>query len=221
MKKNIILTILLGLALPLFILANGSHGLSVEDVLGEIMSSQNVSEVTSISCQDVTDEQFEELGEAVMSVMHPDEQQHELMDQMMGGEGSESLKTMHIAMGENYLGCGTGVMGGGMMGGTDMMSMMMGGGERGGMMNGGGGIMENMMGWNSWGIGSGWSWFGWIFMILFWILVVTGIVALVKWLIGQTGERGKEKSALDVLKERYAKGEINKEEFEEKKKDLS
>ena len=218
MRKIIFtLTLITTVIFPAFVSANGDHSLSIDDVLSEIMSSQGVDEVASISCQEVTDEQFEELGEAVMSVMHPDEQQHELMDQMMGGEGSESLKAMHIAMGENYLGCGTGTMGGGMMGGMDMMSMMMGGG---GMTNGGGGMMGNMMGWSNWGIGSGWGWFGWIFMILFWILVVAGIVALVKWLIGQIGERGKEKSAPDVLKERYAKGEINKEEFEEKKKDL-
>ena len=97
-----------------------------------------------------------------MSIMHPDEGEHELMDQMMGSEGSESLKAMHITMGQNYLGCSGGTMGSGMMG-SGMMSMM--------------------MGWNNGGMGTGWSWLGWIFMILFWILVVLSIIALIKWII--------------------------------------
>ena len=60
-------------------------------------------------------------------------------------------------------------------------------------------------------------------MILFWGAVIYAIV----WLIrgpkdGRYHPRDWErsKSALDILKERYAKGEINKEEFEAKKKDL-
>jgi uncharacterized membrane protein len=205
MKTIFFLTTLIFL-LAIAILANGHHDLSLDDILREIMRSQNVNEMSEIDCQKITDGQFEELGEAVMSIMHPDERQHDLMDQMMGGEGSESLKAMHITMGERYLGCGIGSMG--------TMSMMQMMGESGNS------AMGNMMNWSNWGFGAGWPWLGWVLMILFWILIIVGIVVLIRWLINQIRGETTSKSPLDILKERYAKGEIDKKEFEEKKRDL-
>ena len=73
----------------------------------------------------------------------------------------------------------------------------------------------SMMGW-------GGGWIALLFMIFWWAIVIAVIVGLVRWFSGNhTWRHGHGKSALDVLKERYAKGEIDKKEFEEKKRDLN
>ncbi len=79
-----------------------------------------------------------------------------------------------------------------------------------------------------WGWGMhpmGWMWGAWgigmmLMMLVFWGLVITGIVLAIRWLATQ-GRESRQDSALDILRQRYARGEINREEFEAKKRDLS
>lgn len=62
--------------------------------------------------------------------------------------------------------------------------------------------------------------FGGVFELIMWIAIITLIIWIVKNTIHSKNEP-KNNNALNILKERYAKGEIEKEEFESKKKDLS
>ncbi len=76
-----------------------------------------------------------------------------------------------------------------------------------------------MMGYG-WGMGGG---FG---MILFWIALVLGIVWLARALdigkmFGRSGAPNNGDRAMETLRERYARGEIDSEEFERRKRDLA
>ncbi len=67
------------------------------------------------------------------------------------------------------------------------------------------------------GFGMGGFGFGWIFMILFWVLVITAVFYTVRYLIdrGRTVTVEKDR-AEDILRRRFASGEIDKKEYEEK-----
>ena len=84
-----------------------------------------------------------------------------------------------------------------------------------GWRGGGWGMMgPGMMG------GFGWGWMP-LLMIVFWGLVIWGIVAAVRSASGRRcDDMSTSESALEVLKRRYAQGEIKKKEYEEKKRDL-
>lgn len=81
------------------------------------------------------------------------------------------------------------------------------------MMDGYGGFSNMMDGYGGFA--------GGIVVFLFWILLIVGIAYFVRYLIQNTKGAQQSKTALDVLKERYARGEIDKDEFERRKKDLS
>ncbi len=78
----------------------------------------------------------------------------------------------------------------------------------------------HMMGWGD----SGWS----AVHMIFWLVILIAIVAGVFWLVrpdfyrrASRADSTRQPSALDILEERYARGEINRDEYLEKKRDLS
>jgi putative membrane protein len=83
-----------------------------------------------------------------------------------------------------------------------------------------------MMGWGGYGGygGYGMGIFGGLFMLVFWGLIIVGLVLLVRWLWDQgrpaRGSSGGE-APLDILKRRYARGEITKDEYDRMKQDLA
>ncbi len=123
-------------------------------------------------CSQLSESQLEIIGDYYMEQMHPG-QAHEAMEEMMGGEGSESLKLMHISMGKrlyckDYTGAANyGMMGSGMMG----------------MMNGGmiGMMGSQMMGANfGYGMmGSGYSYGYASFLSFLSLVLLVGLVILV------------------------------------------
>lgn len=77
--------------------------------------------------------------------------------------------------------------------------------------------MVSVMWDGGWGWGAG-AWIGMAFMMFFWLMVLVGFVVLVVWLARGGGSRSAHSgtvAACDIARQRYARGEISKEQFEE------
>ena len=82
-----------------------------------------------------------------------------------------------------------------------------------------------------WGMMGGWGGYGWFgaFHVIFWILILVLIVAAIAWFFrsgwqppGTPSTRIERRSpGLDVLEERYARGDINRDEYLQKKRDIA
>ena len=127
MNRLLLVTILI-LVMAATAWANAdSHSRSISDVEAEIRGVLNLETNEEIDPENVPDELLISLGDAVMGSYIGDERRHEWMDQMMGGEGSESLDSYHRWMAYRYLSGGYSESGGyGMVDGGMMGSRMMG-----------------------------------------------------------------------------------------------
>lgn len=152
------------------------------------------------SCDNLSDEDYELLGEYFMGQWAGSS--HEAMNQMMVRMmGEQGERQMHVALGKRQSGCDLNAQIS--AGGVGFMPMV--------------GMMQNFGG----------GWFSFVvslaLTILVWLLIIFGIIKLIRWLVKADRSSRVEKeenSAMRILKERYARGEISKEEFEEKKRIL-
>jgi len=193
MKKAIALFIL-------FLVLLASQVLAQEHDFTEIKSLID----SGVSCIQLTNEQLEEIGDYYMEQMHPGEA-HEIMDNMMGGEGSESLKQVHINMARRLY-CDENVyVGYGMMSSGGMM----------GMMNmRGGGMMGNYQPYYSYSNYGYWN--------LFWIMFLVAAIIIIALLVYKFGVKKavSSETPLSILKKRFARGEITKKQFDDMKREL-
>ncbi|MBI4214657.1 SHOCT domain-containing protein [archaeon] len=66
------------------------------------------------------------------------------------------------------------------------------------------------------GYGDGWG----VFSLLFWILVFIALVLLVYWLYRSITGASGARLASEILKQRYARGELTKKQYEEMRTEL-
>ncbi len=217
------IAIVLGASMMAFAASSDPAILAGQQLWSQLQAKQ-------IQCSQLTATNFNNLGDYFMDQMMGSA--HQAMEQaVIAQSGQAGLDAMHVAMGERFSGCNpnaafpASMMGyGGMTGGYGYNNYYNGTSSAPYQNNV---PFNNMMGYGyGYGPMMGYGYgnpLGWIFMVLFWALIVVGIIALVRWM-GHGHHRGlhdRGNSALDVLKERYAKGEIDKKEFDEKKKDLA
>lgn len=72
--------------------------------------------------------------------------------------------------------------------------------------------------------GAGWGWMaaGWIMMVVLWGLAMVGVVALVRAMDARRATEGSTRDApVEILRRRYAAGELTKEQFEQMKRDVA
>ena len=176
MKKTILILVIFLLSIAV-VLAQESHD-------SEIKEGKKLVE-SKISCDKLSNEQLEAIGDYYMEQMHPGEA-HEIMDNMMGGEGSESLKQVHINMAKRLY-CNENVyIGYGMMGSWGMTNMM----------------GRGMMG--SYPANYDYSNYG--YWNIFWILLFAAIIFLIVWIIHRFRmKKTASETPLNILRKRLAK----------------
>lgn len=175
-------------------------------------------------CQQLSRDRFEAIGEYVMGRMVGSTARHEAMNtQMRATKGASGEAQAHVFMGQRFAGCATGkapTAFGSMMGMMGNYSGANGGGmdNRGGMdngRNGGDSFGPGNMGGSGSRAGddSGWSSTDTVLVILLAVLAAA-LAALAAW---RPWRRSPPKTPSDVLNDRYARGDVDTADYEQRR----
>lgn len=190
---------------------------SVDVIVSDIRTNLQIETNAVVDPSLVKVELLEELGDSVMETYIGNSTMHEQMDEYFGGEGSATLTSLHIQLGEDYL---NGYP-------ITMMTFMNYGyndqtntnGYYGGMMGGrinSNGIDSNYANTNTangyYGMMNNFSSGGMIMGMLGFLVLIVALVYLFS-----SNNRNQvfptSNNAMNILKERYARGEITRDEF--------
>ena len=213
MKKLIPLAIALTFIFTTFtsVYADAMTPKSIDTNMSEIRLEQGVKSNDKINPDKVSSPKLKALGDSVMQAMIGNTAIHDQMDVKLGGDGSASLTAMHTKIGYNYLvGYPNGMM-------TLMSAGMMG---ANGTTNASSGL-SGMMGTNgianaSYGSGGMMGYLGWGGMIMGIIVLILFMIILF-FVFKSLSKKPIESSLdtpLDILKKRYANGDLTHEEYE-------
>lgn len=215
------------LLLPLLLSAQGNDLQAVEEAVQEIMEAQGVDSIAEVEPERVTPDRLAQLGEAVMRLSVADDGEREWMEEMMGGSGSQQLRSMYRWMGYNYLrnegnltlgpwgpgGFGPGMMGPGVGPGA------MHGWTRGAWQTPPWEGDAPDPGLRGWATPRPWVWVIGVLLVL--------VVVMLALLLARTGshrsregEKREPSEWQEILRQRYARGEISREEYRRMTEDM-
>ena len=213
MKKLIPLAIALTFIFTTFtsVYADTMTPKSIDTNMSEIRLEQGVKSNDKINPDKISPPKLEALGDSVMQAMIGNTAIHDQMDVKLGGDGSASLTAMHTKIGYNYLvGYPNGMM-------TLMSASMMGANGTTNASSGSSGMMgTNGIANASYGSGGMMGYLGWGGMIMGIIVLILFMIILF-FVFKSLSKKPIESSLdtpLDILKKRYANGDLTHEEYE-------
>jgi hypothetical protein len=195
-KIILVVAMIAFLATGMVVFADSEHERSVDSVVAEILSQAQAESLEDVTADEVSAELLEELGDAVMEEYSYGTWQHTMMDYMIGGEDARELADFHRSLGRDYIASGGEIP-------------YYGPRRGGGWMHGYNRYAPVNSAWDRYGYSEN-RWYVYIPYIVGGILLFVVLVVAILLL----KKRKPGHPALNIIQQRFARGEISKEEYD-------